>query len=445
VFLLQTKEISMKNNHTQISDYFTAIADLLGLPASEFRITVEAASNIWDKAKSDKLKEQENLIWHESVHRRLIRDYYDSTKGKSKFQQYNLLISSRKYSSTIFTTPNRVGLSLPLSDIETSYTPNAQEPTSAKRISKIIRKQATNVSNKFDQMGVRFWDQDIYRLVGDPFLGEKLKLSFSLSRYLDYRFTSGLLEDEVFDALIANGNDTNYVLKERASALPIRTEILPTTNSLIYLSERISAGGIACVVAMARGYPYNDYCIPLQLRSQSVAEARGVYTGSLQAWHQPIVGDHKNEVSLYWTVLREMFEELYGGGEVIEESSRLRYDWYLKECPGVDYIHKNPDNVSLEFLGIGVNAILGTYNCAILLAIHDTEYWEKYSSAMVKNWENKKWLLLSTKDDVMPSIENVFNKGWFDPGMFGLSQALLRLRQLDEKRVQNLDIGYELS
>ena len=63
----------MTNKRSPISNYFTAIADLLGLPASEFRTAVDVASNIWDKAKSDKLKEQENLIRHEGVHRRLIR------------------------------------------------------------------------------------------------------------------------------------------------------------------------------------------------------------------------------------------------------------------------------------------------------------------------------------------------------------------------------------
>lgn len=435
----------MKNNRSQISNYFTAIADLLGLPASEFRTALEAASNIWDKARSDRLKEQENLIRHEGSHRRLIRDYYDTTKDRSKFRQYNILISNRRYSSTIFTTSNRVGLSLPLSAIETSYIPALLEPGSTKRISKIIRKQATNVSNKFNQMGVRFWDQDLYRLIADPFLGEKPKLSFSLSRFLNYRFTSGLLEDEIFDALIMNESDSNYVLIERTNTLPIRNEILPTTNALGYLSERISAGGIAGVVAMARGYPYNDYCIPLQLRSQSVAEGRGVYTASLQAWHQPIVGDHNIEVSLYWTVLREMFEELYGGEEVIEESSRLRHDWYLQESSGVAYVHNNPDKISLEFLGIGMNAMLGTYDCAILLAIHDTEFWENHSSAMIKNWENRKWLLLSTKENVMPALENVFNTGWFDQGMFSLSQALLRLRELDVGRVQDLDMSFDLS
>lgn len=435
----------MKNNRTQISDYFTVIADLLGLPASEFRTAVEMVGNIWDRAQSDSLQKQENLIRHEGLHRRLIRDYYDSSKDKSRFHQYSVLISNRRYSSTIFTTPNRVGLSLPLSDIETKYVSSVGEPPSTKRISKIIRKQAASVSNKFNQMGVRFWDQDIYRLIADPFLGDKPKLSFSVSRFLNYRFTAGLLEDEILDSLVNNENDTNYIVRERVSTLPIRQEILPTATSLGYLSERISAGGLSCVVAMARGHPYNDYCIPLQLRSQSVAEGRGVYTASLQAWHQPIAGDHKNEVNLYWTVLREMFEELYGGEEVIEESSRLRHDWYLKESSGVAYIHNNPDKISLEFLGIGLNAMLGTYDCAILLAIHDTEFWENHSSAMIQNWENKKWLLLSTKEDVMLSLENVFNMGWFDQGMFSLSQGLLRLKQIDERRVQNLDIGFDLS
>jgi hypothetical protein len=106
-----------------------------------------------------------------------------------------------------------------------------------------------------------------------------------------------------------------------------------------------------------------------------------------------------------------MFEELYGGEEVIEESSRLRHDWYLKESSGVDYIHNNPDNISLEFLGIGMNAMLGTYDCAILLD-HDTNL-EDHSSAMIKSGRTK-MATSFRQGDIMPSLENVFNTGWFD-------------------------------
>jgi hypothetical protein len=439
------KESQMENDHGNISNYFTALADMLMLPASEFRSALDATNKIWDKAKSEKIRKQESLIRQEGFHRRLIREYYDSNRDGSKFHQYNILLSNQRYSSAIYTTSNRVGLALPLSEIETNYVPPVAEPKNTKRISQTIKNQVTNVTNKFRQLGIRIWDQDLYRMVADPFVGDKPKLSFSLSRYLNYRFSAGLLEDELFDTLLANESDISYILNERTKNLPIRNEVLPTLKTLSYLSERISAGGIACVVAMARGAPYNDYCIPLQLRSQSVAEGRGVYTASIQAWHQPIVGDHKHETNLYWTVLREMAEELYGEEEVVEESPHLRHDWYLEKYPGINYIHNNPDKISFEFLGIGMNALLGTYDCAILLAIHDPEFWYKYSSPMKKNWENKNWLQVSTADNIMSSLERVFNIGWFDQGMFSLSQGLLRLKQLDEKRVPNLDVGFELS
>ena len=194
---------------------------------------------------------------------------------------------------------------------------------------------------------------------------------------------------------------------------------------------------------MARGTPHNDYCIPLQLRSQAVAEGRGVYTASLQAWHQPMIADPQDEVKLYWTVLRELFEEAYGGKEMEGESQRLRHDWYLGECPGVAYVHDNPEAVTLEFLGIGMNALLGTYDCAILLVIHDSKYWDTYSSAWKGSWEAKRMRVLSTRN-VSPLLESVFASGWFDQGMFSLSQGLLRLRQLAPQHVALPDLGFEL-
>jgi hypothetical protein len=430
------------NDHL-FKKYFTAIADLLGLHGKDFMEAVDATRAVWGKAKSAKIRELENRTRREGVHRRLIGDFYSSSNEDSQLRQCTILLSNQRYSSTIFTAPNRMQLSLPLSSIETNYISIVPEPPDTQRFAKLMKRQAAKVANKFDLLGVRFWDQDIYRLIADPFMGESPKLSFSLSRFLNYRFTAGLLEDELFDALIDHENDIQVILDKRSSALAIRNELLPSTNSLTHLSERISAGGLACVVAMARGVPYNDYVIPLQVRSHSVAEGRGVITASLQAWHQPNIGDYHNEVSLYWTVLRELFEEMFGGYEVIEETPHLRYDWYLKECPGVAYVHHHPDQVSIEFLGIGINALVGTYDCAVLLAIHDDKYWDKYSRSILRNWEAKRWILLSTKN-VVPTLENVFKNGWLDQGMFGLTQGLVRLRDLDRNRVSDLDIGFDL-
>jgi hypothetical protein len=416
---------------------------MLKIPAKDFMQAVDAVRSIWGKAKSEKIRDQENLIRREGVHRRLIRDFYNSTNHNSHFRQYTIMVSNQRYSSTIFTTPQRVRLSIPLKSLETKYISSASEPKYNKRLTKIIKKRAANVRKKFELLGVQPWDQDIFRLVSDPFWGESPRLSFSVDRYLNYQFTVGLLDHELFDCLISNKNDIPAILRARAVNLPIRNELLPTKISFKDVSERLSTGGVACTVAMARGAPDNDYCIPLQERSESVAEGRGVFTGSIQAWHQPNVRDYKNEVNLYWTVLRELFEEVYQGKEIIKETSHLRHDWYLKECPGVAYIHEQPENVTFEFLGIGINALLGTYDCAILLAIHDTSYWDAYSHLIRPNWEAKRGFFLSTKD-VMPSLNNIFNSGWYDQGMFGLSQGLLRLRELDEKRVKDLDIGFAL-
>lgn len=308
-----------------------------------------------------------------------------------------------------------------------------------------MKKRAAITSRRFKLMGVQHWDQAIFRLLSDPFSGERPRLSFSIDRYENYQFTSALLEQELIDCLISNKNDIPTILRARDISLPMRNALIPTKDSFKNFSERLSTGGVACVVALARGEPDNDYCIPLQERSQAVAEGRGVFTGSIQAWHQPTVEDdeYRNEVKLYWTVLREMYEEVYQGEEIIKPNKYIRHDWYLKECPGVAYVHEKPENITFEFLGIGMNAMLGTYDCAILLAIHDTSYWESYSYLIKPNWEANRGIFLSTKD-VIPSLNRIFKSGWFDQGMFGLSQGLLRLRELDEKRVTNLDLGFAL-
>jgi hypothetical protein len=434
----------MLDKFSPTTEIITAIAAAIpGLPASEIRDAIEAICEHHNEAQSKKIREEEELYRLRGMHRRLISDYYASEQADTEFRQYTILLSQGQYPSTIYTTSNRVGLSLPLANIETNYISTAPVPSYSEDFVHLSKKQAAKVIHKFDLLGVRIWDQGLYRLVADPFAGDKLSLSFSLSNYFPYRFTAGLLEDEVFESLISNEGNIIDILQNRASTLPLRHILLPKISCLSNLNNRISAGGLACVVAMARGTPHNDYCIPLQLRSQAVAEGRGVYTTSIQAWHQPSVDNYQDEVQLYWTVLRELFEEAFGGKEAEQESQRLRYDWYLSECPGVAYIHENPDAVTLEFLGIGMNALLGTYDCAILLAIHDPKYWDTYSYALMRNWETQSMKLLSTRK-ASSFLEKVFTSGWFDQGMFSLSQGLLRLRQLDPKHVALPDIGIEL-
>jgi hypothetical protein len=423
-----------------------AIASALGVPASEIRDAYEAIREKRNQTQMEKIREEEQHARFEGVHRRLITDYYASEHQSTELRQYTILLSTRQYPSTIFTTSRRVGLSIPLTSVKTNYIADASAPTYPADFARLSEKQATKVISKLDFLGARIWDQDLFCLAADPFAGDELNLSFSLSTYFHYRFTAGLLEDEVFEALTSSRGQTAAILQNRVSTLPIRNILLPKISHLGNIHNRISAGGLACVVAIARGAPYNDYCIPLQLRSQKVAEGRGVYTGSLQGWHQPTTASPQKEVEIYWSVLRELFEEAFGGEEAEGSSRRLRHDWYLDECPGAAYVHNNHDNseaVTLEFLGIGMNALTGTYDCAILLAIHDLNYWNTYSSALRRNWEAKHMITLSTRN-VSPDLDTRLAEGWLDQGMFGLSQGLLRLRQIDPQRVVLPDLGFKL-
>jgi hypothetical protein len=434
----------MSDKHSPIVEIITAIAAAIpGFPAAEIRDAIESIREKWDQTQIEKIRGEEQAARFKGMHRRLISGYYASEHNSSDFRQYTMFLSKKRYPSTVFTTSERVGLSLPLHSVETEYTSTSLEPSYPEGFIHLSERRAEKVLKKLDLLGVRIWDQDLFRLVADPFEESRLKLSFSLSRYFRYRFTAGLLEDEVFDALASKEGDIAAILQSRNSTLPMRQALLPTISCLSNLDDRISAGGLACVVAMARGAPYNDYCIPLQIRSDAVAEGRGAYTASLQAWHQPMTADLQNEAKLYWSVLREMFEEVYGGDEVEAESRRLRYDWYLDECPGVAYVHKNPDAVTLEFLGIGMNALLGTYDCAVLLAIHDPKYWDTYSSALKRNWEAKKIRALSTRR-ISSVLERIFTGGWLDQSMFGLSQGLLRLHEIAPKYVELPDLDFEL-
>ena len=224
----------------------------------------------------------------------------------------------------------------------------------------------------------------------------------------------------------------------------MREALLPCVDSIKNLSNRLGVGGPSVVFAMARGVPHNDFLILLQIRSAKVTDSQGRLAVLPQGFHQPLLNHPESEVNLSWTVYREIFEEIYGGKEAIRNSQRLAHDWYMEEHPPMSYFIGHEGAFNNELVGFGLNARTGGYECSVLLSVLDTWYCRTYASQMRPlTWETDKCIQLSTKNKAQ-ILELLTNGNWASESLFAITESLLRLREIDPRRVDLPDINRDL-
>lgn len=221
-------------------------------------------------------------------------------------------------------------------------------------------------------------NQPIYRLDYLHIEANQLTAHFAVDSFFRYRFTIGLLHDEIRTTLLEQGSRMH---------LPLRQRLLPDRGALTDFSGRMCAGGASCLLAMARPEPFNDYEILIQLRSPLNVDGQGLISVIPQAFHQPTTPDAADQVGLASTVFREIYEELFCGKEVQEQTRRIHPDWYFKESPPFHWLHDHSEAYTSECLSFGVNLVSGDYEFAVLVAIHDPAFYDQFSAKMEPNWE----------------------------------------------------------
>ena len=266
------------------------------------------------------------------------------------------------------------------------------------------------------------------------------KFEFTLTNYFQYRFRTGLLMDELKRALIKTKGDIGLLLQRKDKLLPIRNAILPKLEDVVNLDNRICIGGPGVLFAMARGDGFDDFVFPIQKRSNKVVDGNDLYAVIPKAIHQPMISN-PNEVNIYWTVLREVFEELYGGEEVQSDSNKLAYNWYLDTIEPLRYFREHRNAFKLEVTGFGFNTFTGLYEFAVLFYIPDEHFYRNFKSHMEKTWESEEIEFFSTKwADGIKIADLVQSKEWTNESFFHLIKSLQRLKNLEPDRVELPDI-----
>jgi len=371
----------------------------------------------------------------------LLTKYYSAQELKrAGLSPYRLVVGKTKVSTTIATKNEWSGVSIELGANSSSET--CELAHDVPEIEPPDPKAVVDALHDISTLGICVWDAPIYRLVHADVTGDALSVRFALDRFLSHRFTTGSLFVESAQALIDTNFDIKKALSLKAEKLSRREKLLPTGRSLLRFDNRVCAGGVATVFALAREKPM-DFVIPLQKRSMSVSGAPGMRSVIPKAFHQPMV-DSAAETRLSHTVYRELFEELFSGGETERKVRRLKHDWFLEECEPLKWLVDNEsekDSFELVCTSFGIDLVYGNYEFAILLCIQNPEYWNIFGHLLVTNWEASEvdTLLVSTADsDLLSGI--ISKRDWTGDSLVSFVEGLKQLKKLDPKRVNLPDM-----
>jgi hypothetical protein len=258
----------------------------------------------------------------------------------------------------------------------------------ARRALKPLAKRA-DVKARID--GTKIWDDPCFRLLSWGSANQP-RFEFDVCSFVDYRWTGGLLEDELKEAIVA----CRGVIKEDffdQGFNKFRRTWMPNLNSVVGLQDRFCCGGVSVLTAFARE---DDFLLPLQKRSEQVADGQNQLATIPKGLHQPLSSTRKN-IYPYWTVLREFHEELYEG-DVERKQKRLSHDWWLDEegAEATRHLVSNPDTFQVSGLGFGFNLVTGNYEYCCLLLIMEKDFLSKFPPR--GSWETSDLIELSSRD-----------------------------------------------
>ncbi|EWC61256.1 hypothetical protein UO65_3443 [Actinokineospora spheciospongiae] len=344
--------------------------------------------------------------------------------------------------TSILTTPDWLDLNVALTGPADNITIGSGLPDDGPTLTATAADAAVTRIAETLALGTRITDNPLYRLTNADITPGRINGTFGVAPFMEYALTLDLLEGELVDAL-AEGRPTT------PGALPLRDAHLPTSEAVHDLPNRLCAGGVLALTAIARPADHRgpaDYLLLIQERSGHVINAARRLAVIPKGFHQPLT-DLRGDAQLGATLLRETEEELFGRGDI---------DGTLGDIRTADPMHPSrlstplawllaePDRLRMECLGFGLNLVSGNYEFPSLLVIEDEQFWADHGGSIEANWESANLRRYSTHDpDLITELLN--EVAWSNEGLFAMLQALRRLNTIGGNRVNLPHIEWEIS
>jgi hypothetical protein len=350
--------------------------------------------------------------------------YYGDQSNRYALRRYSLHVNGRLLDTTIFTRSELIGLRQdPLRSTMIWETDDPPAALLVSTVSPIVKQYAEEVAARLKYLKVRLWSAPSYRLLNLSSLDNRLL--FSEVPFFSYRFAYGIIEDELTDALIGMRGNVDTLLG-MAKTLPLRTRLLPNLNALGDLRNRVCCGGLGVVFALKRS-SYNDYYIPLQIRSKDVNDGRELLALIPKGFHQPSTSD-LDEVNVYWTVFRELAEEIFRKKEK-ETLGKNMVREHVFSYPELRWFIDNRDAWHCEVVSVGLNSVNGNYDFGILLMVDDVRYYPTFLDQFFANWETERIKWVSTMDT--RELHRLFTEQrWASESLFHFAEGRLRLKEI---------------
>ncbi len=460
-------------DHAPLPYLWPKLARLLGQSPEQLRALIDDASDAWPEAEGACVDVEVALDWldrhvgwspgtgrrkvisglgavddralHERNARRAkvsrseiahaLSGYYRDRCTQS-LDLYRARCPGRDVVTSIVTRPEWLDLACPLTPAHDRLALASAAPAYSTELDGLAAKHAVRRLVEAVAVNVRLTDSPIYRLLSLDVQPGLLGGVVGLVSFVEYALTMDLLEGELLDAIVAS----------ELGSLPLRDRYLPDSGSVLDVSNRLCAGGVVALCAIARpAEPYRgtaDYVLLVQERSGHVLNAAGQLAVIPKGFHEPLA-DYRVDAQIGATLRREMEEELFGRSDVDSTISR-----HMVAAPmhpsrlsePMRWLTETPQALRMECTGFGLNLVSGNYEFASLIVIDDEEFWRRYGGHIEANWESAGLRLYSSLDRELLT-ELVVDERWSNEGLFALIQGLRRLGELGGKRVTLPTLG----
>lgn len=401
------------------------------------------------RADAAQLVSQRRRIVEEGLEAKVLLQYYSAEKlAHGGLVPYTCTVDGSSVVVPVASRPDWCGLRIPLGG---KHEQCALMDAAPLGIPLPDEKVIGRVYAALAQQGVEIWNGMIYRLLKLAANTNHLTAAFAREEYFRHRFTTNVIIDELMQAIIRANFLIDEIPSGHAEFLPLRQRFLPDGRAMVDFEHRVCATGVMTLFAMARSQE-NDFVIPLKRRSGKVATKQGLVDVIPEGFHQPLrehYGGLDPELKPSFSVLRELYEELFRGREVKRGRKRLRHDWFLdKRYEPMGWFREHGDAYSLECTSCGIELASGDCTLGILFVIRDGQFWDDYSSLLEANYEfledvpiNSSELnnvaggafISSRNRDGLAQV--IQRSDWDTGGLFAFIEGLRRLEQLEPSRV----------
>jgi hypothetical protein len=367
--------------------------------------------------------------------RALVAYYDDKRLGRGQLSLYRANVDGQPMVVPLATRGGWLSLNVPLerARCRTIEVPDWDSGTIRDRIS----------ADHFDRLegvlratGADMWDDPLYRLHEVNASPGTFDATFSVDSFMNYRLASGLMMEELSEALLDCDLTIERLIQKRWAHLPIRGQLAGDGEQLIRFGDRMTQGGVCVMLAMA--HPAGHYVVPVARRTGLVAGNQNLLSLLPQGLHAPL-DNLDRDVSLAETVYREFYEELQQGTDVQTGGQRLAPRWFVDRSPALQWLLAHPEQTTQEILCFGLSLWNASYEVGVLLAVHDPAFWSEFETSIIVNWEAKLRIQLSTLDqDRIGSL--LRRPDWTPESWVVLIEGLQRLADIAPDRVRLPDL-----